>query len=55
MHVIPKQEYSGKCISLFIVFCELHLMKGPDTLTDAVFSFVCSSDILKQHNIIKRM
>ena len=41
-----KQEHSGKCIYLFIVLHELHLMKGPDT--EAIFSVVCSSDIREQ-------
>ena len=49
-----KQEFSGRCVCLFIVLLELHLMKGPDT--EAIFSVVCSSDIiLNQHNIIKRL
>ena len=32
-----KQD-SGKRVSLFIVLCELHLMKGPET--EAIFSVV---------------
>ena len=48
-----KQEYSCKRVYLFIVFRELHLMESPDT--EAIFSVLCSSVILKQHNIIKRL
>ena len=48
-----KQEYSGKCVYLFIVLRELHLMESPDT--EAIFSVLCSSDILEQHNKFKRM
>ena len=47
-----KQD-SGKRVSLFIVLREYHLMKGPDN--EAIFSVVCVSDILEQHNIIKRL
>ena len=43
-----KQD-SGKRVSLFIVLREYHLMKGPDN--EAIFSVVCSSDILEQHDI----
>ena len=39
--------------SLFSVLREFHFMKGPDT--EAIFSVVCSSDILEQHTIIKRL
>ena len=39
--------------SLFIDLRKLHLMKGPDT--EGIFSVACSSDILEQHNIIKRL
>ena len=48
-----KQEYSGKRVSFYIVLRELHFMKGPDT--EAIFSVVCSSDILELHNIIKSL
>ena len=50
-----KQEYaySGKRVSLFIVLRELHLMKVPDT--QAIFSVVCSSNIVEEHNIIKHL
>ena len=41
-----KQEYSVKRIYLFIALLDLHLMKGPDT--EAIFSVVCSSDILER-------
>ena len=33
-----------------IVLREYHLMKGPDN--EAIFSVVCSSDILEQHRVI---
>ena len=46
-----KQD-SGKRVSLFIVLREYHLMKGPDK--EAIFSFMCSSDILEQHDINNR-
>ena len=36
----------------FIVSRELHLMKGPES--EAIVSVVCSSNILRQHNIINR-
>ena len=47
-----KQD-SGKRVSLFIVLREFRSTKGPDT--EAIFSVVCSSDILEYHTIIKRL
>ena len=47
------KQNSGKRVSLFIVLRENRLMKGTDT--EAIFSVVCVSDILEQHNIIKRL
>ena len=42
-----------QAVFLFIVLHELHFMKYP---TGAIFSVVCSSDIVEQHyNIIKRL
>ena len=47
------QTELGKRVSLFIVLREYRLMKGTDN--EAIFSVVCVSDILEQHNIIKRL
>ncbi len=47
-----KLEYSGMRLSQFIVLRELHVMKGPDSHTEATFS---SSEIVEKHNIIKRL
>ena len=39
--------------SLFIVLREFHLIKAPKT--EAIFSVMGSSDIVEQHNIVKRL
>ena len=55
-HITWIGAYSSKRLSnavLFIVFDEVHLSKDPDT--EAIFSVVCSSDMLKTHTIIKRL
>ena len=53
MNMRPDSNGTRASASILTVLHEFHLMKGPDT--EAIFPVGCSSYILEQHNIIKRL